>query len=260
MPVVHYNPIWKIMGFLRWKLWLWFGPWSISAHTSMVITVISTQITLLWKHFSTHHTHLGNSPAGVWLSRSSIWQFTTVLGSTIPGELPEDSRRARELALSKSQYVIRGNVLYYAGSDKNLRVIPPKSYSCLRKLMLKHAFGAHLGEIKVHSQLSQHCWWNGMHTDISKWCKACLVCATRCPSQPFQVPLTLIPVAGPFDRIGVDIIQFPQSHDSNRYAVVSVDYLTKWPEVFPTADQSAATVADLLVREVVRRHRVLDEQ
>ena len=57
------------------------------------------------------------------------------------------------------------------------------------------------------------------------------------------MPLTPIPVAGPFDRVGVDIIQFPQS-------VVFVDYLTKWPEVFPTADQSAATVADLLVREV----------
>ena len=43
------------------------------------------------------------------------------------------------------------------------------------------------------------------------------------------------------------------------YAVVFGDYLTKWPEVFPTADQSAATVADLLVREVVSRHGVPGE-
>ena len=57
-----------------------------------------------------------------------------------------------------------------------------------------------------------------------------------CPSRPIGCPLSPTPVAGPFDRVGVDIIQFPQSHDGNKYAVVFVDYLTKWTEVFPTAD------------------------
>ena len=33
-------------------------------------------------------------------------------------------------------------------------------------------------------------------------------------------------------------------------------WITKWPEVFPTADQSAATVANLLVKEVVSHHGV----
>ena len=50
-------------------------------------------------------------------------------------------------------------------------------------------------------------------------------------------------VAGPFDRVGVDVIQF-----QNQYAVVFVDYLTKWPEVF-----AAATIANLLI---VSRHGV----
>ena len=35
-----------------------------------------------------------------------------------------------------------------------------------------------------------------------------------------------------------------------------MDYLTKWPEVFSTADQSAATVADLSVREVVSQYGI----
>ena len=46
------------------------------------------------------------------------------------------------------------------------------------------AFGALLGEAKLHSQLSCHYWWDGMQSDISKWSEACLVCATHCPSQP----------------------------------------------------------------------------
>ena len=35
-----------------------------------------------------------------------------------------------------------------------------------------------------------------------------------------------------------------------------MDYITKWPEVFLVADQSAATVARLLVEEIVSRHGV----
>ena len=38
--------------------------------------------------------------------------------------------------------------------------------------------------------------------------------------------------------------------------MVFVDYLTKWPEVFATPDQSALTIAKLLVENVVCRHGV----
>ena len=35
-----------------------------------------------------------------------------------------------------------------------------------------------------------------------------------------------------------------------------MDYLTKWPEVFAVSDQTAATIARLLVEQVVSRHGV----
>ena len=71
------------------------------------------------------------------------------------GDLSEDSRRAGDLALSKSQYILRDSVLYQVGSDKSLRAIPPKSYcEKLFKEAYAGTFGAHhLGEMKVHSQL-----------------------------------------------------------------------------------------------------------
>ena len=71
--------------------------------------------------------------------------------------------------------------------------------------------------------------------------------------------LTPIPVAGPFDRVGIDVIQFPLSRNGNCYAVVVVDYLTKWPEVFAVPDQLAFTIAKLIVEEVVSRHGVPSE-
>lgn len=38
-----------------------------------------------------------------------------------------------------------------------------------------------------------------------------------------------------------------------------VDYLTKWPEVFATSDQTSLTVTELLVEYVISRHGVPSE-
>ena len=82
------------------------------------------------------------------------------------------------------------------------------------------------------------------------------MCASRRVGTAVTPPLAPIPVSGPFDRVGVDIIQFPKSYNGNQYAVVFVDYLTKWPEVFATADQTALTIAHLFVEQIVSRHGV----
>ena len=95
-----------------------------------------------------------------------------------------------------------------------------------------------------------------MRADIRSWCRACLTCATQHVGQAAKPPLTPIPVAGPFDRVGVDVIKFPMNSAGNQYAVVFMDYLTKWPEVFATSDQSALTIACLLVEQVISRHGV----
>ena len=110
--------------------------------------------------------------------------------------------------------------------------------------------------IKVHGQLSKHYWWPRMRADISGWCQGCLVCATRQPGKAVKPPLTPIPVEGPFHHVGVNIIQFVKSHSGNQYAIVFTDYLTKWPKVFATKDQTALTIARLFVEEIVCRYAI----
>ena len=171
--------------------------------------------------------------------------------------LPDDAKKARELVLSKSLYSLVDNVLYYVERDKSLRVVPPRN----RREKLFHEahggiYGGHLRESKVHSELGKHYWWPGMHGDIVNWCKACLVCATRHVGRAVKPLLTPIPVSGPFDRVGVDIIRYVMSRAGNQYAVVFVDYLTKWPEVYPVPDH---TIARLLVEEFIPRHGVPSE-
>lgn len=170
------------------------------------------------------------------------------------GVLPEDDNLAKAFALTHSQYLIQ---LYHIEPDCTLRIIPP---TVTRKELFQKvhagAFGAHLSEGKVHGELRRHYWWKGIRTDIARWTHGCLVCATHPTGRTSRPPLTPLPVAGPFDRVGVDVVQLPRSHDGNQYAAVFMDCLTKWPEVFPVPDQSAATIAKLLVEGIVSRHGV----
>ena len=148
------------------------------------------------------------------------------------GAVPEDKTTARKVILESAQYALLEGVLYHVEKDKSLRVVPPSSD---REKLFNEAhggqFGGHLRDAKVHGQLSRHYWWPGMRKDIRQWCLACIPCATRSVGRQIRPPLTPIPVSGPFDRVGVDVIQFPKSKRGNRYALVFMDYLTKWPEV-----------------------------
>ena len=174
--------------------------------------------------------------------------------------LPDDQRKARRLALTKSQYTLQDAILYHVEPDGTLRVIPPEES---REELFHQAhdgvFGAHLRDAKIYSELKRHYWWPGMRADVGRWSRACLTCATHNAGRATHPPLTPIPVTGPFDRVGVDVIQFPRSKDGNKYAIVFMDYLTKWPEVFAVPDQTANTIARLLVEEIVSRHGVPSE-
>ena len=91
------------------------------------------------------------------------------------------------------------------------------------------------------------------------WSCSYEVCASRRTGHQIHAPLTPIPVSGPFDTIGIDVIKFPTSSKGNKYAIVMMDYLTKWPEVFPVKDQTSLTIARILVEQIVPRHGVPSE-
>ena len=180
-----------------------------------------------------------------------------IIDHYVSGKLPLGDELAHAVTLTRSQYTVLDDILYRVQSDGTLRVIPP---SFDRRGIFEEAhsgtFAGHLRDAKVYGELARHYWWPKMRADILHWCRSCIVCATRRLGHTVTPPLVPIPVAGPFDRVGVDVIQFPKSHQGNRYAVVFVDYLTKWPEVFATSDQTALTIARLFVEHIVSRHGV----
>ena len=117
------------------------------------------------------------------------------------GVLPEDAQQARKLTLQKDQFIIQDGLLYFVDTRGNqkLRLVVPTS---LQELLMKetHAgpFGGHFAAKGLYNTLAQQYWWEGMFSDVVKWCRSCLTCAAyqgfgrRKPS-----PLKTISVGSP---------------------------------------------------------------
>ncbi len=61
-------------------------------------------------------------------------------------------------------------------------------------------------------------------------------------------PLHPIPVRRAFQIVGVDVMDLPKTERGNQHVV---DFLTKWPMVYPVPDQKAIQIVRLLTEEVI---------
>ena len=179
------------------------------------------------------------------------------------GSVPSEKKLARRLVMEGSRFDVVDGVLYYENPDVEgkWRIAVPTSW---RETLIKEAhdgrFGGHFAERRIYGQLRKYYWWDKMRADVRKYCRACLVCASRTgQGQVLRPQLQPIPVGGPFHCVGVDVVQFPLTYEGNQYAIVFIDYLTKWPEVFASPDQKAETIARLLVEQIVVRHGVPEQ-
>lgn len=77
-----------------------------------------------------------------------------------------------------------------------------------------------------------------MHKSIPKSCPECAIVTGGgwCHKPPFHP----IPVQRPFQIMGVDVMELPQTEQGNKYVVVFQDFYLKWPAVYPVPDQKAA--------------------
>ena len=70
------------------------------------------------------------------------------------GTLPDNEKLARRIAMTGSQFVIEDGALYWIEADSTLLVVVPEE--CRKKLFEEvngGRFGAHLSDVKVHSEL-----------------------------------------------------------------------------------------------------------
>ena len=178
------------------------------------------------------------------------------------GKLPADEQTSKKIVTESPRFGLIDGVLYfeYPSCPHQWCIVVPKHLQ--QKLVEAHSgqFAGHFAEKKVYDRIRRYYWWKGIRSDVRRHCRACLTCASRRGGRkPPRPPLHPIPVGGPFHCLGVDVLQLPLTRNGNRYVVVFADYLTKWIEAFPVPDQTAETIAKLLVEKIICVHGVPEQ-
>ena len=133
--------------------------------------------------------------------------FNSLISYHKEGTLPEDDKEARKVVFcSKSCDIIDG-ILHHENPNFPGRwcVAIPKSK---REELIREAhdgrFSGHFAEKRIYELLRRRYWWLGMRADVRRYCRSCLVCASRKGTgRTIKPALQPIPVGGPFHRVGV---------------------------------------------------------
>ena len=116
-------------------------------------------------------------------------------------------------------------------------------------------FSGHLGLRRTLQRAKERFFWPRMSARITDYINSCSTCAqNKATSANSQAPLQSIDVSEPFVFWAMDYMgPLPETARGNRHLLVVMDHFTKWSEVFPTKDQKASTVAEILVSKVFSR-------
>ena len=96
--------------------------------------------------------------------------------------------------------------------------------------------------------------WRGMRRDILGWARQCQACAASKVSRHVKPPVRPIPVPkGQFGHVHVDIVGPFPAEQGWRYLLTMIDITTRWPEVVPIGDMTAATVMQAFLDAWVAR-------
>ena len=158
-----------------------------------------------------------------------------------------------------SKYSIRDRLLLF----NHTRVLVPAD-STLRTQLIAELhdtpLSGHLGKDKTISRAKRRFFWPGMDSDITRYVTSCDACQRNKPSNARTMGrLMPLPIPRyPWQVMSMDLITgLPRTRRGHDAIVVFTDKLSKLAHTAPTTTTvSAAALARLMIREVVRLHGV----
>jgi len=171
-----------------------------------------------------------------------------------------DEHRITHLKNKSSKYFIQHHQLFRRRKQgQPQRVILPDQVEIILFNLHKDQNGAHLGIETTFEKAKERYYWPQMYETIRQYVKACENCQKRGKPNRNEQLIPLI-VEYPFHRVGIDIKgPLPITSKENRYIIVAMDYLTKWPEAKAIKNAKAETVARFIYEEIICRHGVPEE-
>jgi len=151
--------------------------------------------------------------------------------------------------LVKDVESINGSIPEYAF------VIPTKLIVPVLNGIHSSPFSGHMGVKRTLLRARNRFFWPKMAIHIKDFVNSCAKCAEHKHGPHHnKAPPQTIEVNEPFVFWAMDYMgPLPETARGNKHLLVIMDHFTKWCEAFPTQDQRASTVAELLVSRVFSR-------
>ncbi len=100
-------------------------------------------------------------------------------------------------------------------------------------------------------------YWPNMRIGVQKHISQCLSCA-QTKGTTSTAPILEYPLqAGPFDVVGIDLLQLPRSVQGSVYILVCVDHFSRFVVLAPLRSKSAVAIAHDIVSHPYTTPRVL---
>jgi hypothetical protein len=152
---------------------------------------------------------------------------------------------------------MKDDVVYrlWESSDAALRfyqlLAPREMRTRLFQMVHDENIISHMGRRKTLHALSHFCYWFRMHDDVRFWIRTCDSCQRRKPPHPVpKAPMKIYLPGEPGQRIAMDVCgPLKETAAGNKYVLVISDYFSKYTEAYPMKDQTAETIANIVVKE-----------
>ena len=157
------------------------------------------------------------------------------------------NREIRRLARLFDQMEINDDILMVQlkrEETANVVTLLPRIYRDTVLTMLHNDRTAgHLGVARTKRVLERF-YWPTVEKDVREHCETFIQCQRRSHPTPLrQTGFRTEICSRPFERVALDITEMPMSSKGNKYALVVMDYFTKYVQVYPMPDQTAQIVS-----------------
>ncbi|XP_043716321.1 uncharacterized protein LOC122664535 [Telopea speciosissima] len=176
------------------------------------------------------------------------------------GALPTDKDEAKRIRMRAVRYImIEGTLCKKAFTMPYLKCLRPSEANYVLREIHEGICGQHLGgRALAHKVIRQGYFWPYLRKEALDLVRKCQKCQKFAPvtRQP-AIKLTSIASPLPFGQWRMDILgPFPKASGGKQFAVVAVDYFTKWVEAEALATITVAKVWKFFLHSVIYRYGI----
>ncbi|XP_022136678.1 uncharacterized protein LOC111008330 [Momordica charantia] len=245
-------------------------PRSENSNTDALAKLASTYET--WLSYQSNKTDLARSVPVEILDNLSILEPDVMQVDTpvpswidpivefIKGTPLLDLKEQKKMAWKAAWFILRDGALYRRGfSLPLLKCVTPEEDLYIIREIHEGVCGNHSGARSLSAKVvRQGYYWPTVEQDAKQFVKTCDNCQrfTNIIHQPPEL-LTLILAPWPFAQWGVDIIgPLPLGKGQTKFAVVAMDYFTKWAEAEALSHITESRVTSFIWTNIVCRFRI----